>query len=100
MFQAVVDPVAGNLAPVGLGCLHSTPRHSSLCWWVLRQKAHVSALVALVVALVVAIFALRHAHRPAALFRLAGRLLRCIPIVFIIIMAVWFYEVTVVFRTL
>lgn len=61
-----------------------------------KAKAHVSALVALVVALAVAIFAFGMPANLAALSGLQGACYGAFPIVFIIIMAVWFYEVTVV----
>lgn len=95
MFQAVVDPVAGNLALSALvACIPLAAFFIMLVG--VKAKAHVSALVALVVALVVAIFAFGMPANLAALSGLQGACYGAFPIVFIIIMAVWFYEVTVV----
>lgn len=95
MFQAVVDPVAGNLALSALvACIPLAAFFIMLVG--VKAKAHVSALVALVVALVVAIFAFGMPADLAALSGLQGACYGAFPIVFIIIMAVWFYEVTVV----
>lgn len=95
MFQAVVDPVAGNLALSALvACIPLAAFFIMLVG--VKAKAHVSALVALVVALIVAIFAFGMPAHLAALSGLQGACYGAFPIVFIIIMAVWFYEVTVV----
>ena len=95
MFQAVVDPVAGSLALSALvACIPLAAFFIMLVG--VKAKAHVSALVALIVALVVAIFAFGMPANLAALSGLQGACYGAFPIVFIIIMAVWFYEVTVV----
>ena len=95
MFQAVVDPVAGSLALSALvACIPLAAFFVMLVG--VKAKAHVSALVALIVALVVAIFAFGMPANLAALSGLQGACYGAFPIVFIIIMAVWFYEVTVV----
>lgn len=95
MFQAVVDPVAGSLALSALvACIPLAAFFVMLVG--VKAKAHVSALVALIVALVVAIFAFGMPANFAALSGLQGACYGAFPIVFIIIMAVWFYEVTVV----
>lgn len=95
MFQAVVDPVAGNLALSALvACIPLAAFFVMLVG--VKAKAHISALVALVVALVVAIFAFGMPADLAVLSGLQGACYGAFPIVFIIIMAVWFYEVTVV----
>lgn len=95
MFQAVVDPVAGDLALSALvACIPLAAFFVMLVG--VKAKAHISALVALVVALIVAIFAFGMPADLAALSGLQGACYGAFPIVFIIIMAVWFYEVTVV----
>lgn len=95
MFQAVVDPVAGSLALSALvACIPLAAFFVMLVG--VKAKAHVSALVALIVALVVAIFAFGMPANLAVLSGLQGACYGAFPIVFIIIMAVWFYEVTVV----
>ena len=95
MFQAVVDPAAGDLALSALvACIPLAAFFVMLVG--VKAKAHISALVALVVALIVAIFAFGMPADLAALSGLQGACYGAFPIVFIIIMAVWFYEVTVV----
>lgn len=95
MFQATIDPVAGSLALSALvACIPLAAFFIMLVG--VKAKAHVSALVALVVALIVAIFAFGMPVHLAALSGLQGACYGAFPIVFIIIMAVWFYEVTVV----
>lgn len=95
MFQAVVDPVAGNLALSALvACIPLAAFFVMLVG--VKAKAHISALVALVVALVVAILAFGMPANLAVLSGLQGACYGAFPIVFIIIMAVWFYEVTVI----
>lgn len=95
MFQAVVDPVAGSLALSALvACIPLAAFFIMLVG--VKAKAHVSALVALIVALLVAIFAFGMPANLAVLSGLQGACYGAFPIVFIIIMAVWFYEVTVV----
>lgn len=95
MFQATIDPVAGSLALSALvACIPLAAFFIMLVG--VKAKAHVSALVALVFALIVAIFAFGMPAHLAALSGLQGACYGAFPIVFIIIMAVWFYEVTVV----
>jgi lactate permease len=94
MFQAVVDPVAGNLALSALvACIPLAAFFIMLVG--VKAKAHVSAIVALIVAVLVAIFAFGMPAHLAGLSALQGACYGAFPIVFIIIMAVWFYEVTV-----
>lgn len=95
MFQATTDPVAGSLALSALvACIPLVTFFIMLVG--VKAKAHVSAAVALVVALLVAIFAFAMPANYALLSALQGACYGAFPIVFIIIMAVWFYEVTVV----
>ncbi len=95
MFQATIDPVAGNLALSALvACIPLATFFIMLV--AVKAKAHISAAIALVVALIVAIFAFQMPADLAGLSALQGACYGAFPIVFIIIMAVWFYEVTVV----
>lgn len=94
MFQASVDPVGGSLALSALmACL------PLLTFFVIlvgvKLKAHISALCALVVALLVAIFAFKMPLNLAVLSATQGAAYGAFPIVFIIVMAVWFYQITV-----
>ena len=61
-----------------------------------KAKAHVSAAIALITALIVAIFAFGMPANLAGLSAIQGACYGAFPIVFIILMAVWFYQVTVV----
>lgn len=95
MFQATVDPVAGSLALSALvACIPLAAFFIMLVG--VKAKAHVSAAIALLVAFIVAIFAFHMPVHLALLSGLQGACYGAFPIVFIIIMAVWFYEVTVV----
>lgn len=94
MFQASIAPVGGNLAlSAAVACLPLLAFFIMLAGFKLR--AHLSAAIALGVALVVAIFAYGMPANLAALSALQGAAYGAFPIVFIIVLAVWFYEVTV-----
>lgn len=95
MFQATIDPVAGNLALSALvACIPLATFFIMLVG--VKAKAHISAAIALLAALIVAVFAFRMPADLAGLSALQGACYGAFPIVFIIIMAVWFYEVTVI----
>ena len=95
MFQAMLDPVAGNLGLSALvACIPLVTFFIMLLG--VKAKAHISAVVALVVALVVAIVAFQMPAGLALVSATQGAAFGAFPIVFIICMAVWFYEVTVV----
>lgn len=95
MFQATIDPVAGNLALSALvACIPLATFFIMLVG--VKAKAHISAAIALLAALIVAVIAFQMPADLAALSALQGACYGAFPIVFIIIMAVWFYEVTVV----
>ena len=95
MFQAVLDPIAGNL---GLSALVACVPLLSFFIMLLgvKAKAHVSAAVALAVSVVVAVIGFRMPVAYALVSATQGAAFGLFPIVFIICMAVWFYEVTVV----
>ncbi len=95
MFQAQLDPVMGNLGLSALvACIPLLAFFAMLLG--VKAKAHISAAVALVVALLVAIFAFQMPALLAVLSGAQGAAFGAFPIVYIICMAVWFYEVTVV----
>lgn len=94
MFQASIDPVGGSLAAsAAVACLPLLVFFVVLAGF--RLRAHVSALIALATALIVAIAAFGMPAHLAALSALQGMAYGAFPIVFIIVLAVWFYEVTV-----
>ena len=94
MFQALTDPVAGNL---GLSALVACM--PLLTFFVMligvKAKAHISAAVALVAALIVAVVAFQMPIGYALISATQGAAFGAFPIVYIILLAVWFYEVTV-----
>ena len=95
MFQALLDPVASNLGLSALvACIPLIAFFIMLLG--VKAKAHISAMVALVVALLVAIIGFQMPAGYALVSATQGAAFGAFPIVFIICMAVWFYEVTVV----
>lgn len=95
MFQALLDPVMGNLGLSALvACIPLVAFFIMLLG--VKAKAHVSAVVALAVALVVAIIGFQMPAGLALVSATQGMAFGAFPIVYIICMAVWFYEVTVV----
>lgn len=94
MFQATIDPVGGSLAAsAAVACL---PLLSFfVCLVGLKLKAHISAMISLAIAILVAIFGFNMPADLAALSATQGAAYGVFPVCFIIIAAVWFYEVTV-----
>ena len=95
MFQALLDPVAGSLGLSALvACIPLVTFFIMLLG--VKAKAHVSAVVALIVAITVAVLGFQMPAWLAFVSATQGAAFGAFPIVFIICMAVWFYEVTVV----
>ncbi|MBQ9001373.1 MAG: L-lactate permease, partial [Eggerthellaceae bacterium] len=95
MFQALLDPVASNLGLSALvACIPLLAFFIMLLG--VKAKAHISAVVALAVALIVAIIGFKMPTDLALVSATQGAAFGAFPIVYIICMAVWFYEVTVV----
>ncbi len=95
MFQALLDPVAGNLGLSALvACIPLVTFFIMLLG--VKAKAHISAVVALVAAVLVAVIGFQMPAGLALVAATQGAAFGAFPIVFIICMAVWFYEVTVV----
>ncbi len=95
MFQALLDPVMGNLGLSALvACIPLVAFFIMLLG--VKAKAHISAVVALVVALLVGIIGFQMPADLAFVSATQGAAFGAFPIVYIICMAVWFYEVTVV----
>ena len=95
MFQALLDPVAGNLGLSALvACIPLVTFFIMLLG--VKAKAHISAVVALIAAILVAIIGFQMPAALALVSATQGVAFGAFPIVYIICMAVWFYEVTVV----
>ncbi|MDO4854490.1 MAG: L-lactate permease [Coriobacteriia bacterium] len=94
MFQATIDPVGGSLAAsAAVACL---PLLSFfICLVGVKLKAHVSAIISLAIAIAVAIFGFNMPVDLTFLSATQGAAYGVFPVCFIIIAAVWFYEVTV-----
>ncbi len=94
MFQAVIDPIAGSLGLSALvACIPLLVFFIILLG--IKAHAHVAAAVALVVALLVACLGFNMPAVLALASATQGAAFGAIPIVFIILMAVWFYQLTV-----
>ena len=95
MFQAILDPVAGNLGLSALvACIPLVVFFIMLLG--VKAKAHISAVIALVAAALVAIIGFKMPVDLTLVSATQGAAFGAFPIVYIICMAVWFYEVTVV----
>jgi len=94
MFQALLDPVAGNLGLSALvACIPLLTFFIMLLG--VKAKAHTSAAVALVAAILVAVIGFKMPTGLALVSATQGAAFGAFPIVYIIFMAVWFYQVTV-----
>ena len=95
MFQAALDPIAGSLGLSALvACLPLVTFFILLVG--VKAKAHVSAFGALIMAILVAILGFQMPVDLALVSATQGAAFGAWPIVFIIVMAIWFYEVTVI----
>ena len=95
MFQATIDPVAGSLGLSALvACIPLVTFFVMLLG--VKARAHVSAIIALVAAVAVACIGFQMPLGFALASATQGAAFGAIPIVYIILMAVWFYELTVV----
>lgn len=94
VFEPALDAVGGSL-PLSAVAGISPLLTFFLCLMVFKLKAHTSAAVSLVVALVVAVAGFRMPWQLAALSMSEGIVFGLFPIVFIIWMAVWTYDLTV-----
>ena len=95
MFQATLDPIAGSLGLSALvACIPLLTFFVMLLG--VKARAHVSAIVALCVAVAVACIGFNMPVHLALASATQGAAFGAIPIVFIILMAVWFYQLTVV----
>lgn len=93
-FTAVTDAVGGSL---GLSALVATV--PLLAFFVMligvKASAHVSAAVATLTAIVVAIFGFHMPLDLALMATLRGSLFGIMPVVWVIMTAIWFYQITV-----
>lgn len=94
-FTPVTDPVAGSVAVSALiGLIPLVTFFVLLA--VVRTKAHVAGAFALLAALVVAVVAYRMPAGLAGLAASQGAVFGAFPVFWIVLMAVWLYQVTVV----
>lgn len=93
-YTALTDAVGGSLALTALvGTLPLLTFFAMLL--LVKAKAHVAGLASLAVALIVAILAFGMPWNLALLSAGQGALFGLFPIVWIVVMALWFYQVTV-----
>lgn len=94
MFQALLDPVAGSLGLSALAaCIPLVTFFVMLMGF--KAKAHVSAAVALGAAILVACLAFRMPLDYSLVSATQGAAFGAFPIAFIILSAVWLYDMTV-----
>lgn len=93
-YTAVTDAVGGSLA---LSALVSTLPLLAFFIMLLgvKARAHVSGLVSLIVALLVAVFGFGMPWDLAGMSAFRGGIYGIFPIVWVILMAIWFYQITV-----
>lgn len=93
-YTAVTDAVGGSL---GLSALVSTLPLLAFFIMLLgvKARAHVAGLVSLLVALLVAVFGFGMPWDLAGMSAFRGGLYGFFPIVWVILMAIWFYQITV-----
>ncbi|MDY6051393.1 MAG: L-lactate permease [Rothia sp. (in: high G+C Gram-positive bacteria)] len=93
-YTAVTDAVGGSL---GLSALVSSLPLLAFFIMLLgfKARAHVAGLVSLVVALLVAVFGFGMPWDLAGMSAFRGGIYGLFPIVWVILMAIWFYQVTV-----
>ncbi|HXD27330.1 MAG TPA: L-lactate permease [Arthrobacter sp.] len=94
-FTPPTDPVAGSVAWSALVALLPLVTFFALLALV-KTKAHVAGAWSLLVALAVAIFAFKMPVGLALMSGVMGGVFGAFPVVWIVIMAIWLYQVTVV----
>ncbi|AKK05597.1 L-lactate transport [Corynebacterium mustelae] len=93
-FTAVTDAVGGSLGLSALvACIPLVTFFIMLIG--VKARAHVSAAVATLAAILVAIFGFNMPTDLALMSALRGGLFGLLPIVWVIVMAIWFYQITV-----
>ena len=94
-FTASTDPVLGSVAASALVALVPLLTFFILLAFV-KVKAHVAGGLSLIVALAVAIWAFKMPAGLALLSATQGAVFGAFPVVWIVIMAIWLYQITVV----
>lgn len=94
-FTPPTDPVAGSVAISALIALLPLVTFFALLALV-KTKAHVAGAWSLLVALLVAIFAFKMPVGLALMSGVMGGVFGAFPVVWIVVMAIWLYQVTVV----
>ncbi|MBD8043287.1 L-lactate permease [Arthrobacter sp. Sa2BUA2] len=94
-FTASTDPVSGSVAASAIVALVPLLTFFILLAFV-KVKAHVAGALSLVVAIAVAVFAFKMPAGLALLSASQGAVFGAFPVVWIVIMAIWLYQITVV----
>ncbi|GAA5226554.1 L-lactate permease [Paeniglutamicibacter antarcticus] len=94
-FTPATDPLAGSIALSALVSLLPLVTFFVMLA-VVKAKAHISGLTSLFVALLVAIFVFKMPAGMALMSGVMGAVFGAFPVVWIVIMAIWLYQVTVV----
>ncbi|GAA2544624.1 lactate permease [Neomicrococcus aestuarii] len=93
-FTPVTDPVAGSVFISALVAVIPLLTFFVLLA-VVKTRAHVAGLISLVVAIAVAIFAFHMPAQMAVMSGVMGGVFGAFPVFWIVVMAVWLYQVTV-----
>ncbi len=94
-FTPATDPLAGSIALSALVSLLPLVTFFVMLA-VVKAKAHISGLTSLFVAILVAIFVFKMPAGMALMSGVMGAVFGAFPVVWIVIMAIWLYQVTVV----
>ncbi len=94
-FTPSTDPLAGSIALSAIISLLPLLTFFIMLA-VVKAKAHVSGLASLLVAILVAIFVFKMPAGMALMSGVMGAVFGAFPVVWIVIMAIWLYQVTVV----
>ena len=94
-FSPTTDPLAGSVALSAIVSLLPLLTFFIMLA-VVKAKAHISGLASLIVAIAVAIFVFKMPAGMALMSGAMGAVFGAFPVVWIVIMAIWLYQVTVI----
>lgn len=94
-FSPTTDPLAGSVALSAIISLLPLLTFFIMLA-VVKAKAHISGLASLIVAIAVAIFVFKMPAGMALMSGVMGAVFGAFPVVWIVIMAIWLYQVTVI----
>lgn len=94
-FSPTTDPLAGSVALSAIVSLLPLLTFFIMLA-VVKAKAHISGLASLIVAIAVAIFVFKMPAGMALMSGVMGAVFGAFPVVWIVIMAIWLYQVTVI----